>query len=353
MRSHVKQLADIDTSNWMSTLENRDTTRLSAITLPGTHDSAALRGSAQPPLGLGIITSKWGECQDLDITGQLQAGIRSLDLRVGAEFKLRHGRMDFDVGHLDDALGAVNAFLDAHAGETVLVEVKWDSQTYFTGEPHPRPPTWAADVERKFCGYAHALLLNGRTPPLLSDVAGKMLLKQLEGGNGLATPGPAAAPPPPPPASSFDDRTILKRPFDFQLGELNPSDLQEPTEKAAQMTRLHTLRNTWLEAKWKLEYIVGRRQQQQQQQQQERPGGGDDECWDWVGLNAYQLSVNDVFGGTTVTPADFAAHVNTKLSGWLDRYVFFSQPVVLGVASMDFAASPPDLVKKLILTNFK
>jgi hypothetical protein len=325
----------------MSKLENRDTTRLSAITLPGTHDSAALHGKAQPPPGLGTVMGNWGECQDLDIAGQLQAGIRSLDLRVGAEFKLRHGRMDFDVGYLD-ALGAVNAFLDAHAGETVLVEVKWDSQTYFTGEPHPRPPTWAADVERKFRSYAHALLLNGRTPPLLGDVAGKMLLKQLDGGAGLETPGSAAAAVT---AAGATPGAAVAAKANVVLPLVGLLLLLE----RARVAKVDALHKRWAEAKQQLERNLLRRLQEQQQ----GPGGGNDEAWDWVGLNAFQLSREDVFRGTIIAPADFAVHVNTKLSGWLNRYVFFSQPVVLGVVSMDFAGSPPDQVKKLILTNFK
>jgi 1-phosphatidylinositol phosphodiesterase len=101
-------------ADWMTPLDGG--LSLSRISIPGTHNSGALH---EPVAG----TAK---CQDLTISGQLNAGIRFLDIRcrhVGNAFRIHHGAVDQKIGFAD-VLKATCAFLDAHPGETVIMSVK-------------------------------------------------------------------------------------------------------------------------------------------------------------------------------------------------------------------------------------
>jgi 1-phosphatidylinositol phosphodiesterase len=98
--------------DWMSALG--DGTRLQTLTIPGTHDSGARFG------GL------WVECQDLTVAGQLQAGIRFLDVRcriTGDAFAIHHAAFYQNL-MFGDVLIACRDFLAAHPTETVLMRVK-------------------------------------------------------------------------------------------------------------------------------------------------------------------------------------------------------------------------------------
>lgn len=95
---------------------------ISALTLPGTHNSAAL---FEPVPG----TAK---CQDLPLAAQLEAGVRFLDIRcrhAGDAFPIHHGpvhqRQDFTA-----VIATCSGFLAAHRSETVILSV----QREFTAE---------------------------------------------------------------------------------------------------------------------------------------------------------------------------------------------------------------------------
>ena len=100
---------------WMSYLD--DETPLSALTIPGTHDSAA-------------FTYSWPfiSTQNLDIRDQLNAGIRYFDLRCG----IRHDVVEMVHGptylglRLDKVLDTMYIWLAAHPTEALLVQIKRD-----------------------------------------------------------------------------------------------------------------------------------------------------------------------------------------------------------------------------------
>lgn len=108
-------------ADWMSRLD--DSLLLSGITLPGTHDSATQ-----------YVQLAWfSKCQSLDVGGQLEAGYRYLDIRLGADgdrLKLMHGFTNCKPSafgsslYLDEVLRQCYAFLDAHPTETVIFAVK-------------------------------------------------------------------------------------------------------------------------------------------------------------------------------------------------------------------------------------
>ena len=105
-------------NDWMATLP--DATRLSAITLPGTHNAGArfepISGTAQ--------------CQTATIAAQLGFGIRLLDVRcrhVNNAFQIYHGsiyqKLDFA-----EVLRQGLRFLDENPRECVILSVKDEGQ---------------------------------------------------------------------------------------------------------------------------------------------------------------------------------------------------------------------------------
>ncbi|CAL9479024.1 phosphatidylinositol-specific phospholipase C [Streptomyces sp. enrichment culture] len=98
--------------DWMGA--HPDTTPLRALTIPGTHNSAAPAG------GL------WVACQNTSVAQQLDSGVRYLDIRcrvTGDSFAIHHGAY-YQNQMFGDVLGACRAFLAAHPTETVLMRVK-------------------------------------------------------------------------------------------------------------------------------------------------------------------------------------------------------------------------------------
>ena len=108
-------------ADWMSRLDG--SLPLSEITLPGTHDSATQ-----------YVQLAWfSKCQSLSIGGQLEAGARYLDIRLGADgdrLQLMHGFTKCKSSafggalYLDEVLRQCYDFLDAHPTETVIFAVK-------------------------------------------------------------------------------------------------------------------------------------------------------------------------------------------------------------------------------------
>jgi 1-phosphatidylinositol phosphodiesterase len=100
---------------------------LSALTIPGTHDSGSY-GIPFPNL--------YTKTQDLSFTDQLSAGVRYFDMRVGYEgdqqFILVHDWVKSTVT-LADALGQIRAYIDAHAAEIIILD--FHRFTNFTTDP--------------------------------------------------------------------------------------------------------------------------------------------------------------------------------------------------------------------------
>lgn len=117
------QAKENSSSNWTERIG--DETKLSAMSIPGTHDSAAQYVSLSPIF----------QCQDTAIKTQLENGYRYLDMRLVLDqdqFILKHNfakcRKDKSIFStpltLDDVLKDICAFLDKHPSETILFCVK-------------------------------------------------------------------------------------------------------------------------------------------------------------------------------------------------------------------------------------
>jgi len=109
-------LAAVDMSSWMSGLA--DNTSLLRISIPGTHDSGAMR---EVPSNSGTAKT-----QNLTIAEQLNAGVRFLDIRcrhIDNSFAIHHGAIYQNL-NFDDVLNACFTFLANHPSETIIMSVK-------------------------------------------------------------------------------------------------------------------------------------------------------------------------------------------------------------------------------------
>jgi 1-phosphatidylinositol phosphodiesterase len=110
-------------ANWMGLIP--DERRISELTIPGTHESAALH---EPLIGVA-------KCQLLNIPDQLNAGIRYLDIRGRRVGKIKedgvddhgivihHGPIYQETG-LNEVTADIYAFLQANPTETVIMSLK-------------------------------------------------------------------------------------------------------------------------------------------------------------------------------------------------------------------------------------
>ncbi|KAK9804861.1 hypothetical protein WJX72_008937 [[Myrmecia] bisecta] len=113
-----------DYSSWM---KDQGSQTLKALHLPGTHDSSTYgfaSGVQYPTLAL-----QWAKAQDCNITQQLTAGIRFLDLRVSwnsieSHVVLSHS---FQASPLDAVLQQIADFVGAYPSEVVVVYMTGDT----------------------------------------------------------------------------------------------------------------------------------------------------------------------------------------------------------------------------------
>jgi 1-phosphatidylinositol phosphodiesterase len=147
------------TPGWMST--QSDDVLLSALTIPGTHESAA---NYEPLAG----TAK---AQTMTLAEQLAAGVRYFDIRchdLDDSFLIYHGPVS-EQQTFQQVLDTFDAFLDANPTETTIMSIK--------EEDAAEGPTQS--FEATFDGYVAAepdRWILGDTVPALGDVRGKIVL---------------------------------------------------------------------------------------------------------------------------------------------------------------------------------
>nr|BFE68948.1 hypothetical protein GCM10020092_022490 [Actinoplanes digitatis] len=105
--------------DWMQSLP--DSTGLSALSIPGTHNSMSIHGGA-----LTQTQESFGD-SGATLARQLDAGIRMIDIRArvngGNTFTIHHGAV-YQNANFDDVLNVLRTFLAAHPGETVVMRLK-------------------------------------------------------------------------------------------------------------------------------------------------------------------------------------------------------------------------------------
>src|SRR5678815_1492326 len=111
---HTGSTLQTEYRNWMRWVP--DSTPLSILSLPGTHDTMSRYGG---PLA---------QTQSLPLAAQLRAGIRSIDIRarhIEDRFAIHHGIV-FQQAMFGDVLNVCNDFLTENPTETILLWLSAD-----------------------------------------------------------------------------------------------------------------------------------------------------------------------------------------------------------------------------------
>ncbi|WP_314616999.1 phosphatidylinositol-specific phospholipase C domain-containing protein [Streptomyces stackebrandtii] len=182
-----RSLGKANNPDWMKGIDGE--TPLGWLSVPGTHDTLSIRG------GDSTYTQQNGGPSAQTLAAQLQAGIRSIDIRVraiGGSFTIHHGAVYQDA-NFGDVLRVLNDFLSAHPSETVMMHMRaecdnsseaievcndepqstTDAQraaifrTYIDGDPNAKK-FWGPSVS----GAGQAAV------PKLSEVRGKIVLER-------------------------------------------------------------------------------------------------------------------------------------------------------------------------------
>lgn len=146
-------------AEWMTSLP--DSAPLSALPIPGTHNSAALHEPVRSTAA----------CQDLTVPAQLDAGVRFLDIRcrhVDDGLAIHHGIISQKTT-FDAVVRDVLAFLDRHPGETVILSI----QETTGAERNTR--SFPATVDAHIAEHADRWL-TGSAIPALGEARGKIVL---------------------------------------------------------------------------------------------------------------------------------------------------------------------------------
>jgi len=154
--------ASVNYSNprWMSSIP--DTTNLSDLSIPGTHDSMAFYGGEA------------AQTQSMPLSTQLESGIRVLDIRcrhIGNAFAIHHG-MVYQKANFDDVLKTVINFLKNNPGETVLMRVKEEYK------PESNTRTFEETFKSYRDKYSQYIWTPMTEPPKLGEVRGKIVILQ-------------------------------------------------------------------------------------------------------------------------------------------------------------------------------
>lgn len=143
---------------WMSHLD--DTVPVSALSIPGTHDSAA-------------FTHPWPfvATQRMSILQQLDAGIRYFDLRCGVKddvAEMVHGPHLLDL-QLSEVLSTMYAWLKTNPSEGLIVQIKEDRKT-------ERSTIHFSQAIFKCISADSACWRTANSTPLLGELRGKIQL---------------------------------------------------------------------------------------------------------------------------------------------------------------------------------
>jgi 1-phosphatidylinositol phosphodiesterase len=157
---HDSQVMSVNHPDWMGRLP--DSTPLGRISIPGTHDSMALHGGiayqAQSLCGTSATPDNTSPC---DITAQLNAGIRYLDIRLkclgldsSGGFGVYHGAGSGGDQHATfktDVLAKLQQFLASYPSETVIMNVQDEGDDLFDSCAYnPDTNTYASPFEYAF-----------------------------------------------------------------------------------------------------------------------------------------------------------------------------------------------------------
>ncbi|WP_108869643.1 phosphatidylinositol-specific phospholipase C [Aquimarina aquimarini] len=148
-------------SSWMRVINGN--TNLSALSIPGTHDSGARYDSS--------FFSGTAKCQDLTIGEQLRSGTRFLDIRcrhINNNFAIHHGAV-YQKLNFTDVVNYCYDFLNRNPTETIIMSVKEEH------DPSNNNRSFEATLDSYINKNASKWYL-GEHIPTLNTVRGKIVL---------------------------------------------------------------------------------------------------------------------------------------------------------------------------------
>ncbi|XP_069798699.1 1-phosphatidylinositol phosphodiesterase-like [Dendropsophus ebraccatus] len=169
--------------DWMSYLP--DYLPLSALAIPGTHDTMAFFGG---PLA---------ECQSWSLTNQYNSGVRFLDIRCRHyqnRLPIFHG-VSYQRTDFFQVLNDTVTFLTEHPSETILMRVKEEYK------PYQNTRTFYQSVTEVLNQIGEHWFLRSESLPTLGEARGKVVILQEFSSEGE---GPDFGPPYPGPMSISD-----------------------------------------------------------------------------------------------------------------------------------------------------
>ena len=114
-------ICKVGSTNWMSKIA--DTTAISQLTIPGTHDSATYNYKK-------VVLKDWVVTQDDNLRKQLDSGIRFLDIRarlINDVLAIHHEKFFLNM-FLGDVLDECRKFLDENPSEIIFMSIKKDHE---------------------------------------------------------------------------------------------------------------------------------------------------------------------------------------------------------------------------------
>lgn len=159
----------VNYQTWMGELG--DDTKISKLSIPGTHNSAACR-TALPSV----------QCQGDSVTEQLNHGVRFLDVRVGrmlvgsgGDLQVIHGKFPVKIPFplkLEDTLDEVYQFLQHNPSETVIVSIKQEGSDDWNNDQDEFGKT----IWDKYVGKNKDKWYLNTDIPRLGDARGKAII---------------------------------------------------------------------------------------------------------------------------------------------------------------------------------
>ncbi|WP_434386981.1 phosphatidylinositol-specific phospholipase C domain-containing protein [Melittangium boletus] len=153
--------------NWMRWVP--DGTRVSALSVPGTHDTMA----DETEWYVTVFERAWILTQGMNLRPQLDAGVRALDIRarhIGDRFTIHHGAY-YLMTTYDNVLATTVQFLKDNPTETVLMRVKQEHTEENVSRSFAATFEWYRD-QAAYNPY----IWRGTHVPTLSEVRGKIVI---------------------------------------------------------------------------------------------------------------------------------------------------------------------------------
>eukprot|EP00590_Aulacoseira_subarctica_P001930 CAMPEP_0172433048 /NCGR_PEP_ID=MMETSP1064-20121228/66254_1 /TAXON_ID=202472 /ORGANISM="Aulacoseira subarctica , Strain CCAP 1002/5" /LENGTH=384 /DNA_ID=CAMNT_0013180745 /DNA_START=51 /DNA_END=1205 /DNA_ORIENTATION=+ len=150
--------------DWMKTIANN--TQLTALSIPGTHDSMTFTS----------YLLELAHCQSMTLQGQLQSGIRALDIRcrhIDNACAIHHGPIYLN-SNFNDVMKTVTIFLKNHPSEAIFMRIKGNED-----EPLNNTRTWDQTLAAYKLKYKQ-IIWSGNiqsTIPTLQQIRGKIVME--------------------------------------------------------------------------------------------------------------------------------------------------------------------------------